>query len=339
MEQHKWEYVIGGALLVVCLLAGLALGSWLAPKPVIGTMRFQGTIDLDSADQFTTTLEEARKDDQIAAVVLEIASPGGLATSSESLYFSLLKLRQEKPVVIVVDGIAVSGGYYMASAGNLIYTPSSAYIGNVGARGSRPTDPSLSADEMSSGPYKLSGGSRFDHIEQLDLIKEAFVESVVHQRSLSEMNPLQASPETIAEARIYLGSEAVALGLVDAEGGRTDAIMAAAELAGINRYDVVNLIEEVPEEEGVTIVDLQSSVERMVASAPPDAVYLLDSRIPLTGLQDAGKIERHLLHLREISPATLETIPLEPAGEFAWDDIPGLNQNSDERSSQTGSGS
>ncbi len=312
MENRKWEYAVGGSLLVVCLLAGLVLGSWLAPKPIIGMLRFQGTIDLGTADQFMTTLEKVRKDEQVAAIVLEIASPGGLATSSESLYYSLLTLRQEKPVVVVVDGIAVSGGYYMASAANLILTPSSAYIGNVGARGARPGDPTLAAEEISSGPYKLSGGSRFDHIQQLDLIKDAFVETVVHQRSQAVLNPLKADAETIAEARIYLGSEAIALGLADAEGGRSDGIRAAAEMAGLKRYDVVNLIDEEDEDE-FTVVNTQAAVERMVASAPPDAVYLLDSRIPLVGLDKSGKIEQHLLHLRDIAPATLDTIPLEPA--------------------------
>ena len=176
MHGKSWEIAIGAGALVICLVAGIVLGMWLAPKPVVGLLRFEGAIDIGSAETLISALEEARQDDKVAAVVLELSSPGGLATSSESIYYTLLNLRAEKPVVVVVDGIAVSGGYYVASAANRIFTPASAYIGNVGTRGPKPDDPTLAPEEMSSGPYKLSGGSRFDRVQQLDRVKEAFVQ-------------------------------------------------------------------------------------------------------------------------------------------------------------------
>lgn len=310
MREKSWEYVIAAVALTVCLLVGLALGVWFAPKPTIGLLRFEGAIDLGSAESLINALEEARQDDQVAAVVLELASPGGLATSSESIYYTLLKLRAEKPLVVVVDGMAVSGGYYIASAANRIFAPASAYVGNVGTRGPKPNDPELAPEEMSSGPYKLSGGSRFDRIQQLDRVKDAFVRNVVHQRENAQLNPLQIDAPTVAEARIYLGSEAVALGLIDAEGGRTDAIAAAAELAKLRDFTVVDLLERSAADESMIEPDYRSAVKRMVETAPPDAVFLLDSRIPLPGLQESSEVERHLLHLRAIAPASLETVPL-----------------------------
>lgn len=72
---------------------------------------------------------------------LELSSPGGYATSSETIYYTLLNFRKHKPPVVVVNGLAASGGYYMATAGNRIYASPSSYVGNVGTRGSRPTDP------------------------------------------------------------------------------------------------------------------------------------------------------------------------------------------------------
>ncbi len=129
---------------------------------MIGIARFAAEIDFDTASQLVDLLETARTDDRVAGVVLEILSPGGFATSSETLYYTLLKLREQKPLVVVIDGLAASGGYYMAAAGNRIYAPASAYVGNVGTRGGRPSDPSIAPDELSSGPYKLEGGSRFD---------------------------------------------------------------------------------------------------------------------------------------------------------------------------------
>ncbi len=227
--------------------------------------------------------------------------------------------------MVVVDGIAVSGGYYVASAANRIFTPASAYIGNVGTRGPKPDDPTLAPEEMSSGPYKLSGGSRFDRVQQLDRVKEAFVSAVVHQRGQSEWNPLQMEADGVAEARIYLGSEAVALGLADSEGGRSDGIAAAAELAGLRDFAVVDLLEREAADGAVFQPDYRSAVKHMVETAPPDAVFLIDSRIPLPGLQENTEVERHLLHLRAISPASLDSVPMrdEPMQNGSTDGNPG----------------
>ena len=313
--MKPWEYLAWAAVLIVCLVAGIALGRWLAPEPVIGLLRFDATIDFATANELIDLLEDARQDRQIAAVVLEVTSPGGLATSSENIFYSLLRLREEKPVVVVIDGLAVSGGYYMAAAGNRIYTAASAVVGNVGTRGPRPGDPALTPEEMSSGPYKLSGGSRFDHIHQLDLVAESFVNNVITQRQNAEMNPLKIDKETVEEARIYLGSEAIAVGLVDAEGGRSDAIIGAAELAGIRRYRTVNLLDYFGREPAVTPPDYTVSLKRMVETAPPDAVFLVDTRIPLPGLGESSAVEQHMLRLRGLLPPEQAAPTPEETGE------------------------
>jgi protease-4 len=274
---------------------------------VVGLLRYDVTIDTDTATELVDTLEAARQDPRIAAVVIELSTPGGLATSSENIYYTMLKLRDTKPIVVVVDGLAVSGGYYMAAAANRIYAPASSYVGNVGTRGPKPTDPSLSPEEMSSGPYKLSGGSRFDRVQQLDLVKDAFVNNVVFQRQQAAMNPLKLPPAELAEARIYLGSEAAALGLIDAEGSRSDAITGAAELAGVRNYRTVDLRSYLGRDPLVPPPSFDVAVKAMVERAPPDAVFLLDSRIPLPGLSEPSALERHLLQLRGLAPVTPQT--------------------------------
>ena len=278
--MRAWEIALSAVVLVLCLAAGLVLAEWLAPQPIVGVVRFDAEISFDTATPLIGLLEKARDDDDVAAVVLEVASPGGLATSSESIYHTLLSLRERKPLVVVVDGLAASGGYYMAIAGNRLFAPASSYIGNVGTRGGRPEDPSLSSDELSSGPYKLEGGSRFDRIRQLQLVADAFVTHVVAQRAQSTVNPLQLTADEVAEARLYLGSEAQALGLIDEEGSRADAIDAAVELAGLSSYQVVDLPTHYdyfpPPPQPIDV-----ALARMAATAPPGAIYMLDSRIPL----------------------------------------------------------
>jgi protease-4 len=272
---------------------------------VVGVVRFDGVIDFTTADQLMKLLERARQDPRVAAVVLEIRTPGGIAASSENIFYSMLRLRAEKPIVAVIDGIAASGGYYMAAAANRIYTPASAYVGNIGTRGPRPQDPYISPEELSTGPYKLAGGSRFDQIYQLDLIKEGFVNNVIAQRLNSPVNPLKLDKSTVEEGRLYLGSEAVAVGLVDLEGARSDGILGAAELAGLRRYQVVQLdayfglpIQAQP--------DYMATIAELAATASPDTVFLLDTRIALPGMLDGNALQEHMLRLRRIAPASWE---------------------------------
>ena len=289
--MRTWEIAVAAVLLVACLAVGLVMGDLWAPQPLIGVIRFDAEIDFNTANLLIDVLEAARQDNRIAAVVLEILSPGGYATSSESIFYTLLRLREEKPLVVVVDSLAASGGYYMAAAGNRIYAPASSFVGNVGTRGGRPSDPAIAADELTSGPYKLEGGSRFDQIHQLDTVAESFVRNVVNQRTHATMTPLKISAEEIAEARIYLGSEALGVGLVDAEGGRTEGILAAAELAGIQDYGVVDMLDYLgyrqPAPEPTQ--SMEATAYRLVANAPPGAVYMLDSRIPLPQIDAADR--------------------------------------------------
>lgn len=296
-------YFFAVLFLGACIAGGVYLADRYAPQPVIGIVRFEGVIDFSTADVLMQVADAARQDPSVAGVVLEILSPGGLATSSESAYYSLLQLREAKPLVVVIDGLAASGGYYFAVAGNRIYAPSSSYVGNVGTRGPRPIDPMLSPGEMSSGPYKLMGGDRFDRIRQLDVVKDAFVGNVVHQRSNAEDNPLNVDYEAVAEARIYLGSEAAAIGLIDHEGGRSDAILAAAELAGISNYQTVDLMSYYGLEWPMSFFFQANGQDRairdLIDNAPPDAIFMLDSRVSLPDMTLESELEQHLMALRE----------------------------------------
>jgi protease-4 len=305
MPKKFGETLATAIFLVACLIAGLRLADVYAPKPVIGVVRFEGLIDTASARQMGTILDTARRDDRVVGVVLEISSPGGDPASSEKLYHAMLQLRQQKPLVVAIDGIATSGGYYMAVAGNKIYATASATLGNVGVRVLRPYDVGISPFEWTTGPYKLSGGSRFDNIRQLELVKDAFVGSVMHQRGQSPYNPLRIDARTLSEAHIYLGSEALSIGLIDAHGSRSDAILDAANLAGIKKYQVLELTDylDLPFEPS-------TQAQALVEGASPGAVFLLDSRIPLVGAEQGIQGKDWLSTLMSESAA--------PPGDGFW---------------------
>lgn len=298
MHARFWETLATVTFLIACLTVGLVLGELYAPKPVIGVVRFEGVIDSTSAQQMGAILDAVRQDNRVAGVVVEINSRGGGVGSSEKLYHTMLQLRQQKPLVVAIDDAALSGGYYMAVASNKIFATASTEVGNVGVRTGRPFDPGISPFELTTGPYKLSGGSRFDSIRQLELIKEAFVDNVVHQRSQSPYNPLQIDAHTVAEAHIYLGSEALAIGLIDAHGSRSEAILDAAEMVGVKKYRVVELTDYLglPFE---TNLDVRSLIE----DALPGTVFLLDSRIPLTGSAQETLVNNWFFYPWRGSPA------------------------------------
>ncbi len=228
--------------LLLCLVTGWLLAEVAAPKPVIGLLRLDGgmIIDENEAERLVSALAAAETNDQVAGIVLEIDTPGGSAISSELIQEAILRVRQSKPVVASVTGMATSGGYLVAVATDRIYASPSAAIGSVGAITMRPGDPTLPEGALFTGPYKPDGGSRFDQIRQLDIVKQSFAGGVIALRSRAP-NPITIDMQTLTEARVYLGREALTLGLIDHEGSRLDAVQAAAELAGVGHFDLVEL--------------------------------------------------------------------------------------------------
>jgi protease-4 len=324
MRAEAWEYVLGAIFLLICLFIGIGWSSQIETEPVLGVLRFDGVIDFDTANHLITVMDEARRDESVAGVVVELLSPGGFATSSESIFYSMLQLRETKPLVVYIDSLAVSGGYYMAVASNRIYIPPSARVGNVGARTLEPSDPTIIPEELSTGPYKFNGGSRFDQVRQLELVARAFAGSVVQQRANAADNPLQIGLEEVSQARIYLGSEAVALGLADYEGGRSDAIAGAAELAGLPAYRVVDLEEYLGIEPlETTIPNLETAAQSLIEQALPDTIFLLDSRISLMPGVEQSALNEHLLSLRarDINPSPGGPAP-EATPDFLRDVLP-----------------
>ncbi len=238
-------YVAGPALAIIGIAVGYAVFFHALPgKPKIGVIDIPFTgIDENASQIITAYLSYARLNPEIKGVVVKLASPGGGASASEQLYHETARLREEKPVVMVMNGMVASGGYMMALGVNHSYAKTSTLVGNVGVvAGTGPIFPPQVPEQIAfTGPYKLTGVSRRDWISDLDLLKEAFVLMVVRERG----NKLKISGEEIASGKLYTGMEAVSLGLVDEIGSDTEAFAKVAELAGISNYSLVNVNVEV----------------------------------------------------------------------------------------------
>ncbi len=241
MNQNdvKWDRVRTWLLwLALPLVIGILIASFI-PQPVIGIIRLEDAIYSYTAQDMITQINYAMEQPEVHAVVLVFDSPGGTVVDTESVYMELAKLRAKKPVVTAVNGMAASGAYYLSVNTDYIYAKPSSLVGNIGVISYLPPIPFIFEEIISTGPYKLWGSSRDSDMRQADLLKEGFLEAVL----LGRGDRIKAPTEVIVSGQIWLGSEAVRLGIADQIGTENDAIEKAAELAGVANYETADLRE------------------------------------------------------------------------------------------------
>lgn len=251
--------------LLLLLAVGYLLSLYLIPTPQVAVIRIEGDIWGTYAAYLRQALEEVRNDPAVRAVVLEITSPGGEVTSSEDLYFEVLRLRENKPVIASVDQLAASGAYYVACAADRIYSKPGSYVGNVGVISILPEPDLVDEMLMTTGPFKLSGGPQVEAIRQLEILKETFLAAILAQRA----DRLQVAPEIVSRGEIYLGLQAQKMGLVDEVGSRGDALATAARLARLRNYEVVDRTPELPEDLSLFGLEFDSRATAASLAAAP----------------------------------------------------------------------
>jgi protease-4 len=233
--------VVGAVLLAVL---GYLLSLFIVPEPQIAVIRVEGDIWAFYTTYLSEALENAERDPAVAAVVLDISSPGGEVTASEDLYFDVLKLREVKPVIASIGEMAASGAYYVASAADHIYAKPGSAVGNIGVVSFLP-DPDFVDEELfTTGPFKLSGGPQVAYIRQMEMLKDTFLAAIMAQRG----NRLLVDADLLSRGEVYLGLQAQQMGMIDEVGSQGDAIAKAAEMAKVRHYKVVDRTPELSED-------------------------------------------------------------------------------------------
>jgi len=208
-------------------------------KDVVGIINISGAILLsEQLDTYAKLISHALRNNTIKAVVLRIDSPGGYADLVEEIYLDILELKRVKPVVASVTS-ALSGGYYIAVAADYIYAAPTSFVGNVGVIGVMPPTLIPSETVIETGVYKATGFSQLLFPFNLSHALDNFASAVETGRG----NRLKISKVELRRGAIYLGSEAVKLGLIDEIGSLQKAISRAAEEAGLVEYEVIDLNE------------------------------------------------------------------------------------------------
>lgn len=199
-----------------------------------------------AGDVVCKDIEKLTNDDDIKAVVLRVNSGGGSAYASEQIWNAICKLKEKKPVVVSMGGYAASGGYYISSPANYIFAEPTTLTGSIGIFGMFPDFSQLLTEKL---------GIKFDEVKTN---KMAGFGSMARPFNEEEMSVLNAyigrgyelfrkrvadgremsvdSVENIAQGRVWLGSDALSINLVDELGGLDQAITKAAELAKVEEY-------------------------------------------------------------------------------------------------------
>ena len=198
--------------------------------------------------QVIKDLQELGDDDNIKAVVLRINSGGGEANASEQLWRAVSMLNKKKPVVVSMGGMTASGAYYMSMGARYVMAQPTTLTGSIGIFGALPDWSDLMTqklgfkyDEVKTNrhsSYGTAGSTRHWTPEEIGILQAnvnrgyaLFRKRVADGRKL----PVE-QVEQIAQGRVWLGTDAKSIKLVDGLGNLNDAIAKAAQLAKISDY-------------------------------------------------------------------------------------------------------
>lgn len=219
-------------------------------------------------------LRDVRNDERVDAVVLRVDSPGGDAWASEEIWAEVEELKRQVPVVVSMSDVAGSGGYYIAAGADMIVAAPSTITGSIGVLGvifnaARTWDRlgitwgSVKTNEAADFPTTIRPLTEEERATFRSVIQDIyrnFVSRVAQGRKRST-----GEIETVAQGRIWSGTQAAERGLVDRVGGLDEAIAEAKELAGIPAGANVGLVLY-PQEK--SFLERLAALAEMGGSAP-----------------------------------------------------------------------
>jgi len=213
----------------------------------------EGSETVIGSERISKAIRKARKE-KVKAIVLRVNSPGGSALASDVIWREMKLANEEKPVVVSMGDVAASGGYYIACASDKIYASPNTITGSIGVFGIMPNIEELMTDKI---------GITFDNVktnkfadlgsvnrpltqEEYDIIQKGvvdvyntFTSKVAEGRDMSQENV-----DDIGQGRVWSGTNAMDINLIDEYGGLEAAVAGAAELAELEDYRIFELPEQ-----------------------------------------------------------------------------------------------
>lgn len=200
------------------------------------------------------TIRKARLDESIKGIVFRVNSPGGSALASEVIWREIYLAKKAKPVVVSMGDYAASGGYYIACAADSIVAEPTTITGSIGVFGVLFNGRNLlknklgvTVDTVRTGNYSdigtftrpLTASERAIIQRKVEKVYTTFLTRVANGRRKSNL-----AIDSIAQGRVWSGTDALRIGLVDALGGIDKAMAMVAKMAKVDRYRIVSLPEQ-----------------------------------------------------------------------------------------------
>ncbi len=251
-------------------------------KDKIGILYLDGQIYSEEGDgivdtKVLKTIKKMHKEKDLKAVVLRVNSPGGSADASEQIHHAVQTLQAKGlPVVVSMGDYAASGGYYISCEADYIYAEPNTLTGSIGIFGTIPNMKKLrekiglDVDCVTTNRHSALDDNMLFHgmnpeeqkIMQ-DMIERGY--DLFTRRCAEGRHLTQDSIKAIGEGRVWLGQDALNIGLVDALGNMDDAIKKAAQLAEIEDYQLVYYPEKKdPMAELLNLLDNTTDEEKLI---------------------------------------------------------------------------
>ena len=251
-------------------------------KDKVAVLYADGAISDEGAEgivegKMLKTIKKIYKDDDVKAVVFRVNSPGGSADASEQIWHAM-KMLQDKgiPVVVSMGDYAASGGYYISCNADYIYAEPTTLTGSIGIFGTVPNinklreKVGLDIDGVSTNKHSALNVNAI--YRGMNPQETALMQNMVERgydlftrRCADGRGMTQDAIKKIGEGRVWLGKDALEIGLVDELGNINDAVKKAVELAELGEYVLVDYPEKTdPFEEMLKMFDTTTPEEQLI---------------------------------------------------------------------------
>ena len=251
-------------------------------KDKVAVIYAEGAINDEGSDGITTpdmikTINKIHKDEDVKAVVLRVNSPGGSANASEQIWHAITTLQAKgMPVVVSMGDYAASGGYYISCCADYIYAEPTTLTGSIGIFGTVPNFKKIrekvgvDMDMVKTNTY--SGMETSMVMNGMNKNEQAIMQAMVERgydlftkRCAEGRDMTQDAIKAVGEGRVWLGKDAVNIGLVDELGNINSAIEKAAQLAELEAYQLSYYPEKKdPLQEMLKMFDTSTPEERLI---------------------------------------------------------------------------
>ena len=251
-------------------------------KDKVAVIYAEGAIYDEGSDGITTpdmikTINKIHKDEDVKAVVLRVNSPGGSANASEQIWHAITTLQAKgMPVVVSMGDYAASGGYYISCCADYIYAEPTTLTGSIGIFGTVPNFKKIrekvgvDMDMVKTNTY--SGMETSMVMNGMNKNEQALMQAMIERgydlftkRCAEGRDMTQDAIKAVGEGRVWLGKDAVNIGLVDELGNINSAIEKAAQLAELEAYQLSYYPEKKdPLQEMLKMFDTSTPEERLI---------------------------------------------------------------------------